>query len=184
MIRFLRHFWLTVFMTVGGPGVGLALAVVSGTPRIPFAVTGYLAGVLVSGVMTFRPVTRDAREAALRRITGRRRPDYELIARLERECGIGPGEPLRQGTGTLTANGAPAATAALAGTGSLTAAVHLAGLARVGRESCVTYCPICAARREATAHDRYGHPYDRGSVVSYVRDVQQQWLETERREQQ
>lgn len=68
--------------------------------------------------------------------------------------------PPAQVTGTLTASGgAFSVTAALSGTGSLSAKVtrddvayasesseHFAQLARVGRERCAGFCPICAER--------------------------------------
>jgi len=90
------------------------------------------------------------------------------------ECGAGlPAgwAPPAQVTGSLTASGGTlSATAALSGSGSISAkalqsgdsrrltdgeakdaaeaAQHFAQLARVGRESCIGFCPICAERHD------------------------------------
>jgi hypothetical protein len=166
-------------------------------PNLFFAIAGALAGhvaffslaviLLLLGAAAFQTVVIGVMEArsgqryplaepALRKITGRRKPDYELIAGLERECGMEPSghagssachlcETGRHAAGEMRS--APVhefgtAAAALAGTGSLTAAVHpdgvafapaehFAQLAKVGRYSCLSPCPICAERDFAAA---------------------------------
>jgi hypothetical protein len=168
----------------------------------------------LAGTGAKSPPSMPARERALRRLASRPRrvmtpDDYKRLRELEAELGWEPGEAPEgrtspaQVTGTLTASGdAFSATAALSGTGSLSAkarkspachcgksaeeharewdeqvsasqgipparltdgevkdateaAQHFAQLARVGRERCVGFCPICQDSgrnaREATA---------------------------------
>lgn len=82
-------------------------------------------------------------EPVLRLCAGRRHPDYARIRELEIECELT--EPERRGT-RVYGLGAPWPPLQVTGQGGW---------------------------REATAYDRYGHPYDRGSVVSYVKDNEQ-----------
>lgn len=75
--------------------------------------------------------------ALLRAVTGRRLHDDVRIAELERECGIGLAP--RQGAGTLAVAVHPDGVA-------FAPSEHFAQLAKVGRKSCVSWCPICADR--------------------------------------
>ena len=118
-LRFLRAYRIVLLVLLA---VNVAFGILNAVAGRHFALVSFAAAALLVAGIAFQARTIRRRAEQLRP-----RPDYAAIARMEREIWgeafEHAGAP-QQGTGTLTATAVPAATAAFAGTGSLTAAAQ------------------------------------------------------------
>jgi hypothetical protein len=124
-----------------------------GVALITFAATLFVSGVVTFQTFAIRRLeARSGRryplaEPVLRKITGRREPDYELIARLERECGIEPGESVEVPAPVTRivrpARGGIADDRLAAQALAEESAFHVALLDKAGRDCCLSPCNLC-----------------------------------------
>jgi hypothetical protein len=132
----------TVLVAILG-AVALAVSLAEGSAALAGMAAVTIAAILVLIIWQTRLIRSRRREVHRPRMTP---GDYRRLREMEIELGWEPSKPPVPGT-VLTPAGIVMAGLSAPGWSTLNAAAeHFAALARVGRESCISFCPICAER--------------------------------------